>query len=827
MVRRLARAIRVAAVVVATASTVAAQSGTFRAASTYALPGGSGDATSILEIADVGSQAGPLDGIPDVVVAAQSQQVGVLFGRADGRLAVGPNTGIQRIPSALALGNFNGDASPDFVVTDTGSKLVCFRGFSDGPPFEMQGEVVDVGSNPVAIASYDFDEDGGTDIAVLNEGNQTNGEVRILLSDGDCTFSAPEFPAESVVPTGSGSSALVVVDLNGDGAADIAVTNATGNDVSILRGSNEGDFTEVQRIDVVDPSLPPVPDGEDRVVEPIGIGAADFDEDGVLDLAVVNRNTDQVVLLLGNGDATFAAARYFPSGSAGSSPTDISVGDANNDGHADVVVANNRSSDASILLGDGTGDFDLPRVFMADQEPLAVGLTQLNGDGHSDIIVTSRGNQGPTAAVLLGLEGGAVASIENVPADPSPVDVAVGDFDNDGLPDLAMAHGNGTILIARAEATGGFAPMTGGEVLVGGSVSSIVARDIDGDSVVDLVAAKDEDGEIALLRGQVGGGFTAPAVTAVGNGVSAIVAGDWNEDGFTDVAATRQLGDDPGRVELLFGGQAGLTSPQSILVGLTPVAIAEGDFNADSHRDLLIANNVSGFASVLLGDGDGAFTAADAVSVGGSPRSLAVGDFDRDGCDDFVVGLSMNGVVVPFFGNCSAGFERGPLALSGAASPAGIVARDFSGDLRPDVGIADEVDNMVLLYTKLSGNRFFTNLPNDDYIVSRRPIRMVAGDFNGDGRYDAVALNSFVAGSASVMTNVTGGLLLRGDANGDGSIAAADMVGVLREVADGDGTRPEDAADAFPGGVVADANGDAVIDRLDARAVVARIFPRI
>lgn len=810
----------------AVAAPASAQTATFRSASTFSLPGQSSDATSLLAIADVGSLAGPADGRADVIVAAQNQQVAVLFGRGDGRLAGGPNTQLGRIPSALAVAAFNDDAALDLLVADTGNNLACFRGFSDGPPFERQGDLIRVGENPVAIATHDFDDDDTTDIAVLHQSNQTFGEVWILLGNGDCSFAAPPFPADAVLRTGAGSSAIAVSDLDGDGDADIAVTNATGNDVWVFRADAEGAFTEVQRVSVVDPLLPPATGGGSRVVEPIGIGVGNFDGDSNPDLVVVNRNTDQIVLLPGNGDATFATPRYFPSGSAGSSPTSLAVGDIDGDGVPDVVVANNRSSDASVLLGDGAGGLRLPRVFVADQEPLALGVANFDGDGLLDLVVSSRGNQGPTAAVLLGGGDGSMKSVENVPTDPSPADVAVGDLDNDGLPDLATANGSGVVLLARARYEGGFTPIRGGEIDAGGSLSAIAAADFDGDLLTDIVVAKDDEGEVGFFRGTPTGRFADEVATAVGVGLSALATGDWNEDGFADIALSRQLGDDPGRVELLFGSPTGPGRLQSFLVGLTPVDIASGDFDNDGSDDLLVANNVSGFASVLLGGGDGTFAAGTAVAVGGSPRALAVADFDRDGCDDFVVALSVNSAVVPFFGACNGSFVRGPQTLSGVLSPAGLFALDFSGDGIPDAIVSDEVDNQVSLYTKRPNDRFFLNLPNDDYVVSRRPVRMAAGDFDGDGRYDGVALNSFVAGSASVLTNVAGAASLRGDANGDAALGAADLIGVQREIVDGDGRRSDDAAAGFNGGTRADANGDGIIARQDARAVVARIFPR-
>lgn len=800
------------------ASSADAQSATFRAASTYSLPGLNTDATSIMVVTDVGSLAGALDGIPDVVVGAQNQQVAVLYGRADGRLVGGPNTQLGRIPTAIALAEFNGATGIDMLVADTGSNLLCFQGFPDGPPWVRQGDSIIVGDTPVAIATHDFNDDGLMDVAVLHEGNGTIGAVWILYATGSCSFAAPPFPRDATVETGAGSNAIVIGDFDGDGNPDFAVTNGIGNDLSIILGDDEGSYTEVQRISVAA--------GAAQLVEPVGIKAGRFNGDDIEDLVVVNRNADQIALLIGRADGTFAAPRFFPSGSSGSSPTSIAVGDVDVDGNLDVVVANNRSSDASLLRGDGQGNLAAPRVFMADQEPLAVGVALLDSDDRPDIIVSNRGNQGPTAAVLAGIERDTMRAIENVPTDPSPSDFAIGDVDNDGFADLVAAHGNGLLRLVRSVPSGGFAALSNGEIQVGGDISAVLAEDFDGDLLTDLVVARKDNGMIGLLRGRPGRAFTAEETWAVGSGLSALVAGDWNEDGFTDVAAIRQLGDSPGQVEFLFGGHGGFTVQPGMQVGITPIDIATGDFDNDGHADLMIANNVSQDVAVLLGAGNGTFTLRAEVAVGGAARSLSVADFDGDDCEDFVVALSMNGAVVPYFGRCNGTFDRGPQALSGALSPAGVIAQDFSGDGIPDVAFADEVDNMVHVFIKRAGDRFFLQRSNDRYVVSRRPVRMSSGDFDGDGRYEAAALNSFVAGSISVMSNVTGNGGMRGDANGDGARSAADLIGVLREVADGDGRRADLSGGGYVGGPMADANGDGIISSQDARAVAARLFPR-
>jgi len=109
--------------------------------------------------------------------------------------------------------------------------------------------------------------------------------------------------------------------------------------------------------------------------------------------------------------------------------------------------------------------------------------------------------------------------------------------------------------------------------------------------------------------------------------------------------------------------------------------------------------------------------------------------------------------------------------------------------------------------------------------VSRRPISVAVADVNGDGRYDGAAADAFV-GAVSVLTNIVAPAVLRGDGNGDTVVSAADAVAVMRELADGSGTRIEEVTRGgrFAAAPGVDANGDGVVTPQDALAVAHRVF---
>jgi len=224
----------------------------------------------------------------------------------------------------------------------------------------------------------------------------------------DVSFIAPRTFA-----SGTNPMSVAVADFNSDGVLDLVVANFGSNSVSVLLGNGDGSFQPARSFAVGN--------------EPISVAVGDFNGDGRLDLAVANNFlfSSSISVLLGNGDGTFQTALSFP---AGGSPRFIAVADFNGDGVLDLAVANWVSATVSILLGNGDGTFQAPQNFFAETEPNSIAVGDYDGDGRLDLAVANYSS----VVVLLGNGDGSFQPARLFSAGAFPVySVAVGDFNGD------------------------------------------------------------------------------------------------------------------------------------------------------------------------------------------------------------------------------------------------------------------------------------------------------------------------------------------------------------------------------------------------------------
>jgi hypothetical protein len=191
------------------------------------------------------------------------------------------------------------------------------------------------------------------------------------------------FEAEVTYVAGARPNSMAVMDLNRDGALDLAVANSESASIGVFLGYGDGAFQEQQTY----------ASGE----APNSVSAGDVNGDGVLDLVAANRTSNTMSVLLGNGDGTFQTQQTF---ATSVDPFAATLADMNGDGKADVAISNRGSATVSVLLGNGNGTFQVQQTFATGDMPSALTARDVNADGKPDLAVAYP--SGASVSVLLG-----------------------------------------------------------------------------------------------------------------------------------------------------------------------------------------------------------------------------------------------------------------------------------------------------------------------------------------------------------------------------------------------------------------------------------------
>ena len=332
-----------------------------------------------------------------------------------------------RDPIDLHAMDFDGDGVQDVVVAgghparlgpnSEGGQIAVLRGRGDG---SFLGAQVLGGPEPAGVAAADFNGDGADDIAMT-----VRGGVEVWLSDGAGSFSTP---VATAVTGGARLGEIAAADLNGDARQDAVVADQSGRALALI-GRGDGSFDP--------PAAQAAPDGA-RFVE-----TGDFDGDGRPDAAVGGQSA--VAIFLSNADGTLQAARnaalpgpFRPSG--------LAAGDFNRDGSDDLAVADggelsNRDGKVSVFLATGGGAFATPTSFAAERTPSGLLATDSDEDGALDLLVTTGGDDfRDFIATFHGDGAGGFTSAGVKPTDFGPGEMAHVDLDGDGRRDLLVMH---------------------------------------------------------------------------------------------------------------------------------------------------------------------------------------------------------------------------------------------------------------------------------------------------------------------------------------------------------------------------------------------------
>jgi hypothetical protein len=318
---------------------------------------------------------------------------------------------------------------------------------------------------------------------------------------------------------------------------------------------------------------------------PTSVRLADFNGDNMPDIVVINAaDTGTVSVLLNLGAGQFSAPIATPTSGLGSIA--LTSGDYNHDGKADLAVVNNLSNNVSILLGNGDGTFRLSGFAATGEGPVAVAEADFNHDGNPDLAVVNSLTGDVT--ILLGKPDGSFRPGANVFVGGAPTGVEAGDFNGDGIPDLAVLNGTlGQQLIYIFLGNGDGTFRADGTAPAGYEPFALVAHDFNHDGIIDLAVANLASNNISVLLGNGKGAFQPGATYSAGNGPVSIRVGSFNRDRNADLAVCADVSAEV--LVFLGNGDATFRPPQSFSTGGFCNSLAVGDLNQDGVTDIVTA----------------------------------------------------------------------------------------------------------------------------------------------------------------------------------------------------------------------------------------------
>lgn len=480
------------------------------------------------------------DGLPDLVVGYRTSDVlNSFLGAGNGRFTLAASLPLDTSAGDLALGDLDGDAELDLaVIADSDDELRIFRG-AGGGVFEPHA-AYPLERNSSGVLLHDLDGDGLDDALVRGFGESDvpaeSGKHTLLRNRGGAQFA-------SAAVLGADDATRIrfvgLADVTGDGHRDALGIYLAEDDLRVWPGDGAGGFGDallvpsgyflhrsVQGVDMDLDGLRDLvltsddPPGRVTVIPALGAGQfsaplstvggfdfapttaviADFDGDGLPDVAVDAAPLESVALLFNLGGGVLAAPVMLP---VGLRADGLVADDLDGDGVLDLLATSSLDDGAAVLRGLGGAAFAPGPALVLPEHPVSPSLGDLNGDGVPDLVVALRGVwilPPSQIGVALGLGDGGFGPLTTLDLESEAHATRLADVDLDGQLDLLVTLGTHDLALWRGTGDGGFHPPT--THLGSQEVHDLAVGDIDGDGAPDLLLGNEAPEGAWVLRNQ-------------------------------------------------------------------------------------------------------------------------------------------------------------------------------------------------------------------------------------------------------------------------------------------------------------------------------------
>lgn len=383
-------------------------------------------------------------------------------------------------------------------------------------------------------------------------------------------------------PDGGYAAQVALADFNNDGILDMVVSDygtdaqcdegGYSSQVTVSWGNGDGTFSAGTVFNL---------GSETR---PYSVKVGDIDNDGNMDIITGTLQDDKVYFLYGTGGSGSAAFETRNGNNDNKITTyakaliSVGVGDINGDDNLDLVAVGKYNSRmdymAYVLEGDGNGNFEAvgsrnDGALTGGIGSFSIEVTDLNNDGFDDAITANRNSN----SVSVMMSDGTNLTDAVVYQEDAPVyDIAIGDLDQDGIKDMAVATGN-KVALYKGNGDGSFERI--GDYEAGTTVTSVAVGDVDGDGILDIVSTSGKTDQIAVALGKGDGTMVSPNYYSTGDGPVDVAMGDFNNDGLSDVMTADSKSQSASALVAKYGSSLNIRTRESALNAVDRLSVMD------------------------------------------------------------------------------------------------------------------------------------------------------------------------------------------------------------------------------------------------------------